>query len=103
MKNLDVVDLESALEATKEVKDWYGLGWFLGMNDKVLSKIEEETANDENKNQRVLQLWLETNKAAASWKTLAEAIRNMPQHHCLSQRILMNYSLIGLVQACIIK
>ncbi len=78
-------------ETTKEIKDWYALGWFLGIEDKMLSKVDTEKTDGQR--QAILEAWLDTRSKTASWKILGEAIRNMSQHRRLSERILNLYDM----------
>ena len=82
------LDSKSAIEVTKEIQDWYALGWFLGISNEELAKTENAYLETSKRKEVVLNHWINAHKQNASWAMLGEAIQNMSQHQKLSQRIL---------------
>ena len=82
--------LFSAEEAFKEltaVEDWFGLGWFLKIEEDELKEIERDHGRDDDRKLAMLKLWVETQPKTASWNDLAFAVKKMPQHQSLAQDI----------------
>ena len=77
---------KAAFQKLTAVEDWFGLGWFLQIEDKVLEEIEGEYARNDDRKLAMLQYWEKTNPKA-SWSQLAEALKKMPQHQSLSEDI----------------
>ena len=81
------LDPKSAYNETGEVIDWYALGWFLGLDEDDLNDVEREHIRSDNRRQAMLELWL-VKEYPASWYSLGRALRRMPQHINLSERII---------------
>ena len=80
----------SADEAFKElsaVEDWFGLGWFLKIEEDELKEIERNYGHDDDRKLAMLRLWVDTQRKTASWNNLAFAVKKMPQHQSLAQDI----------------
>ena len=73
------------------VKDWFGLGWFLEIEEKRLKQIEKEHGCDDDRKLAMLKLWEELNPKSASWNSLTTAVRKMPQHQSLADDIQENF------------
>ena len=76
----------AAYEETSPIKDWYALGWFLGLREAELEEIERVKSRSDECRLAVLEYWIKTDKMA-SWEKLSEAVRHMPQHVGLSETI----------------
>ena len=80
----------SADEAFKElsaVEDWFGLGWFLKIEEDELKEIERNHGRDDDRKLAMLRSWVDTQPKTASWNDLAFAVKKMPQHQSLAQDI----------------
>ena len=87
IEKLAQLDPKSAFNETSDVVDWYALGWFLGLDEDDLNDVEREQTRVDNRKQAMLELWLNKYEQA-TWEVLGKALRNMPQHIGLSQRIM---------------
>ena len=86
MKPLDSV---TAFDETRDIRDWFALGWFLGLPEETLLIVEEEHSRNDSKRQAVLNLWLKRNGESANWLSLGKAISKMPSNHLgLSQKLI---------------
>ena len=68
------------------VEDWFGLGWFLEIEEEELKQIEKEHVRDDDRKLAMLKLWEELNPKS-SWDSLTTAVRKMPQHQTLAEDI----------------
>ena len=73
------------------VEDWFGLGWFLEIEEEELRQIEENHGRDDDRKLAMLKLWVELNPKSASWNSLTTAVKKMPQHQSLAEDIQENF------------
>ena len=72
------------------VEDWFGLGWFLEIEEEELKQIEKEHGRDDDRKLAMLKLWVELNPKS-SWNSLTTAVKKMPQHQSLAEDIQENF------------
>ena len=68
------------------MEDWFGLGWFLKIEEDDLKEIEISHSRDDRK-LAMLKFWVKSQPQTASWNDLAFAVKKMPQHQQLAQDI----------------
>ena len=86
------------------VEDWFGLGWFLEIEEEELRQIEKEHGCDDDRKLAMLELWEELNPKSASWNSLTTAVKKMPQHQSLAEDIQENFlaqSELDFIQSCV--
>ena len=85
---MEDLNSKSAFVETKDVSDWYALGWFLGIPEDKLFEVEEKHERTDDRRQAVLDIWLKGAEETVNWRVLGKAISRMRQHNWLSRKIM---------------